>query len=310
MKTISIINYKGGVGKTTLSANLASELAFNNKRVLVVDLDPQTNLTFSFLSVEDWQSLDLQGKTIKHWYDDFLDNDNDLPLKNLIVRPKNINAKLKKFNSNGVLDIISSHLELINVDMELATRYGGNSPRTIRSSFLRLFSRLKVGLEVLEEDYDVVIIDCPPNFNIVTQNAIIASDMYLVPAKPDFLSTLGIDQLVRHIDQLTERYNDFVEQANNSSWVAINPEMAGVIFTMITIYNGQPISAQRDYMARVSRSGYNVFDTYMRDNKTLFSNSPEYGVPVVLNNELTGIYLDIRSELEKIASEFCIKANV
>lgn len=310
MKTIAIINYKGGVGKTTLSANLAAELAYNNRRVLVVDLDPQTNLTFSFLTVANWQSLDTKGKTIKHWYDDFLDNDSDIPLQKLIIKPQNINNKLKKFNSSGSVDIISSHLELINVDMELATRYGGNSDRTIRSSFLRLFSRLKVGLESLKDEYDIVIIDCPPNFNIVTQNAIIASDMYLVPAKPDFLSTLGIDQLVRHIGELTEKYNNFVEQADSPNWSCIDPEMVGVIFTMVSIYNEQPISAQRDFISRVSRIGYQVFDSYMRDNKTLFSNSPEYGVPVVLNEDLSGIYLDIRKEMEQIAAELCSKAAI
>ena len=203
MQTISFINYKGGVGKTTLTANIAAELAFRGRRVLLVDLDPQTNLTLSFIDLDTWRQLDSQGRTIKHWYDEFLDADLDEPLRDLIITPTRVNNKLRSLNSTGHIDLISSHLELINLDMELATRYGGNSERTIRSSFLRLFSRLKRGLEEVRDEYDLVLIDCPPNFNIVTQNAIIASDMYLVPAKADFLSTLGIDQLVRHIEALT-----------------------------------------------------------------------------------------------------------
>ena len=199
MDIISFINYKGGVGKTTLTANVAAELAYRGKRVLVVDLDPQTNLTLSFIDLDKWQELDEEGKTIKHWYDEFLDADLDESLSELIVVPDKVNNILNQLNSQGYVHLISSHLELINLDMELATRYGGNSERTIRSSFLRLFSRLKKGLEEVEDDYDLVLIDCPPNFNIVTQNAIIASNMYLVPAKADFLSTLGIDQLVRHL---------------------------------------------------------------------------------------------------------------
>ncbi len=310
MKVISFINYKGGVGKTTLSANVATELAYSGKKVLAIDLDPQTNLTFSFIELNEWQELDNRGITIKHWYDQFLDRDVDDSLNSLIVKPKKINDELKQMNAMGSLSLISSHLELINVDMELATRYGGNSDRTIRSSFLRLFSRLKKGLDDIRDEYDVVIIDCPPNFNIVTQNAIIASDLYLVPAKPDFLSTLGIDQLVRHIDNLTEKYNNFVKESGDDLWDTINPKLIGVVFTMINIHNAEPIRAQKTYIAQVKRNGYQVFENYMRLNSTLFSSAPEYGVPVVLNTDVTGIYLDIRTEMEEIVEELRKYASI
>lgn len=310
MEIISFINYKGGVGKTTLTANIAAELACRGKRVLVVDLDPQTNLTLSFINLDKWQELDREGKTIKHWYDEFLDADLDESLRDLIVVPDKVNNILNGMNSQGYVHLISSHLELINLDMELATRYGGNSERTIRSSFLRLFSRLKKGLKEVECDYDLVLIDCPPNFNIVTQNAIIASDMYLVPAKADFLSTLGIDQLVRHIDALTIKYNNYVEQDDSLRWERINPQLSGVIFTMITIYDGNPIQAQNTYIHQVSRAGYTVFDNYIRNNNTLFANSPEYGVPVALNMNLEGIYLRIREQIESVVDELISKTGI
>ena len=310
MDIISFINYKGGVGKTTLTANVAAELAYRGKRVLVVDLDPQTNLTLSFIDLDKWQELDREGKTIKHWYDEFLDADLDESLSELIVVPDKVNNILNQLNSKGYVHLISSHLELINLDMELATRYGGNSERTIRSSFLRLFSRLKKGLEEVENDYDLVLIDCPPNFNIVTQNAIIASNMYLVPAKADFLSTLGIDQLVRHIDALTIKYNNYVEQDDSSRWEEINPQLTGVVFTMINIYNGNPIQAQNTYIHQVSRAGYTVFDNFIRNNNTLFANSPEYGVPVALNTNVEGIYLDIRQEIESVVDELISKTGI
>lgn len=310
MDIISFINYKGGVGKTTLTANIAAELAFRGRRVLVVDLDPQTNLTFSFIDLSTWQELDQQGKTIKHWYDEFLDADLDESLRNLIIVPSKVNGVLKNIDATGYVHLISSHLELINLDMELATRYGGNSERTIRSSFLRLFSRLKKGLEEVQDDYDLVLIDCPPNFNIVTQNAIIASNMYLVPAKADFLSTLGIDQLVRHIDALTTKYNNYVNQDDSSRWEAVNPELVGVIFTMINIYSGRPIQAQNAFISQVSRAGYPVFDKFIRNNNTLFANSPEYGVPVALNGNLDGIYVDIREEIEEVADELITNTGI
>lgn len=105
MKVISVINYKGGVGKTTLSANIAAELAFQGKNVLVIDLDPQTNLTLSFIDVGEWQRLDSQGRTIKHWYDDFLDNDNDSSLRNLVFSPQRINSQLNAYNAGGKVDL-------------------------------------------------------------------------------------------------------------------------------------------------------------------------------------------------------------
>lgn len=310
MDIISFINYKGGVGKTTLTANVAAELAFRGRRVLAVDLDPQTNLTFSFIDLETWQELDNAERTIKHWYDEFLDEDEDGSLRNLIIRPQRVNYEIRNMGSDGYVDLISSHLELINVDMELATRYGGNSQRTIRSSFLRLFSRLKNGLEELVDDYDVVLIDCPPNFNIVTQNAIIASNMYIVPAKADFLSTLGIDQLVRHIDDLTDRYNTYVEEGDNGRWQIINPQLSGVVFTMITIHNGHPIQAQNNYIYQVRRAGYTVFNNFIRNNNTIFSHSPEGGVPVVLNGNLNGVYLDIRNEIENVVTELITLTDI
>lgn len=310
MEIISFINYKGGVGKTTLTANVAAELAFRGRRVLAVDLDPQTNLTFSFINLETWQELDNEERTIKHWYDEFLDEDQDGSLRNLIIRPQRVNDEIRNMKSDGYVDLISSHLELINVDMELATRYGGNSQRTIRSSFLRLFSRLKNGLEELVDDYDVVLIDCPPNFNIVTQNAIIASNMYIVPAKADFLSILGIDQLVRHIDYLTNTYNTYVDQRDNGRWQIINPQLLGVVFTMITIHNGKPIQAQNNYIYQVRRAGYTVFDNFIRNNNTIFSHSPEGGVPVVLNVNLNGVYLDIREEIENVVTELITLTDI
>ncbi|MDV8110393.1 AAA family ATPase [Bacillus sp. BAU-SS-2023] len=309
MDIISFINYKGGVGKTTLTANVASELAFRDKRVLVVDLDPQTNLTLSFIDIEKWRELDTNGKTIKHWYDEFLDADLDESLKDLIIIPDKVNNKISNMGANGCVHLISSHLELINLDMELATRYGGNSERTIRSSFLRLFSRLKKGLEEVKDDYDLVLIDCPPNFNIVTQNAIIASDMYVVPAKADFLSTLGIDQLVRHIDALKEKYNTYVEQDDSNRWSIIDPKLSGVVFTMITVYNQDPIQAQNAYMHQVRRAGYTVFENFIRNNNTMFANSPEYGVPVVLK-DVDGLYLDIRTEIENVIDELVQKTGI
>ena len=206
MSVISIINYKGGVGKTTVTANVAAELAWRGNNVLLIDMDPQASLTFSFITVDDWRDNYADATTIQKWYDAYIDFDRNVELSNLIIRPERINQRVK-----GDLDMICSHIDLINIDLELATRLGGATQRQNANSFLRLHSRLRDGLRQSEANrqYDYILIDCPPNFNLVTKTAIIASDWVLVPTIPDYLSTLGIQALRRHVNELATDYNGF-----------------------------------------------------------------------------------------------------
>ena len=303
MQTISIINYKGGVGKTTITANLAASLALRGKRVLAIDLDPQASLTFSFYSVEEWSKNYEKSKTIKNWYDAFIDKDSDLDLLSLIVNPEKVNA-----NIGGKVDLICSHLALINVDLELATRLIGGTERDLRNNYLRVYSRLRQGLQSLAaESYDFVLVDCPPNFNIVTKNSIIASDYILVPTKPDYLSTLGIDQLRKHVDELVSTYNKYVKDAGNDSFQDASPEITGVVFTMVAIHNGIPISAQRQYIQQVINSGVSTWSTQIRENKTIYADAPEYGIPVVLKEVSGKTYENVQDELRKLTDEFLEK---
>lgn len=300
MQVVSVINYKGGVGKTTITANLAAELGFRGKKVLVIDLDPQASLTFSLLKVDDWSKHYEKSKTIKNWYDAFIDDDKDMDLASLIVTPKRINSGLK-----GQVDLVCSHLALINVDLELATRLSGATARQMRQNFLRVHSRLRQGLSTIEDDpYDVCLIDCPPNFNIVTKTAIVASDHLLVPAKPDYLSTLGIDQLQRHLKELVKDYNRYVEESgDDATWEEIDPEFMGVLFTMISVRSGGPIQAQAQYIQQVKTLGVPTLNTLIRENKTIYADAPEYGVPVVLEQVHGATYESVRSELEGLATE-------
>ena len=303
MRIVSVINYKGGVGKTTIVANLVAELAFRGKKVLCIDLDPQASLTFSFVSVDAWRQNYEQDKTIKNWYDAFIDETIDFDLPSLIISPTRVNNIVRR--NGGKVGLICSHLGLINVDLELATRLAGASPRQARNNFLRVYSRFKQGLSAIAEgDYDYLLVDCPPNFNIVTRNAIVASDYYLVPAKPDYLSTLGIDQLNRHVLDLITDYNNYVHQANNPQWESVSPKMLGVLFTMIKIYSGEPISAQKQYIRQIESLAVPVLITYIRENKTIYANAPEYGVPVVIKAVSGETYENVQQELEELTSEF------
>jgi len=300
MEIISVINYKGGVGKTTITANLAAELGFRGKRVLCIDLDPQASLTFSFYSVDEWQRSFEKNRTIKNWYDAFIDKDTDLDLSSLISTPGRVNTGM-----SGRVDLICSHLALINVDLELATRLVGGTERDLRNNFLRVYSRLKQGIEHLEEDaYDFVFIDCPPNFNIVTKNSIIASDYVLIPTKPDYLSTLGIEQLKQHLKELVNTYNKHVRNSNSDDWTEAKPEILGVIFTMISVRNANPIQALQQYIEQVEVP---CFNTFIRENKTIYSSAPEYGVPVVLKRVSGQTYENVQEELESLTTELLEK---
>jgi chromosome partitioning protein len=135
----------------------------------------------------------------------------------------------------------------------------------------------------LHDEEPVILIDCPPNFNIVTKTAIVASEYVLIPAKPDYLSTLGIDYLRRSLGELVQDYNDFAQiEASGAATPAITPQILGVVFTMIQIYAHQPISAQRPFIAQTKTLGVPVFDSYIRENKTFFADAPEEGIPLVL----------------------------
>ena len=301
METVSVINYKGGVGKTTITANLAAELAWRGHDVLLIDLDPQASLTFSFFSVEHWEQNYADDKTIRNWYDAYIDQDQSLELSSLIVNLRSINNRTK-----GNVDIICSHLSLINVDLELATRLGGASPRQSRNNFLRLHSRLLDGLksENILQKYHFVLIDCPPNFNIATKTAIVASDRILVPTIPDQLSVLGIRELQRHIGELVRDFNEYAGQQISPTHSEIDPSIMGIIPTMVRIYGGGPIWSQTGFINRLKSDGLPVFDTYIRRNDSKYGTAPQYGVPVVLQSASGPTYLAVREELEDLATEF------
>ena len=291
------INYKGGVGKTTVTANLAAELAFRGRKVLLIDLDPQASLTFSFIAPDRWDAEFAASRTIKAWFDAASRNES-FPLADIVFRPPVADQVA------GRLSLIPSHLGLINVDLELATQLGGASLNQAKQNYLRVHDRLRRGLDAVPADYDLVLIDCPPNFNVVTKTAIVASEHLLIPAKPDYLSTLGIDYLVRSLNHLVREYNEFSRHNEAGEAVEIAPAILGVVFTMVQEYGGGPIAAMRPFMAQVRSLGHPVFDAYVKENKTLFAEAPQYGVPVVLQTPSAGSNRGVVQGIEQFVTEF------
>lgn len=302
MNVVSVINYKGGVGKTSLTANLAAELAYRGKKVLLLDMDAQASLTFSLIPPDEWQEKYAETQTIKSWFDSF-ERGTPIPLNSIVNTPSKINRKLS--SSGGRVDAIYSHLGLINVDLELATNIGGATLAQAKKNFIKIHRRLAEGLEIFSDnDYDLILIDCPPNFNIVTKTAIIASNFILVPARPDYLSTMGIDYLVRSVTGLVRDYNDFATLEQGEKEDLIKPKLLGVVFTMIQEYGGGPMAAQRAFMGQHQTAGLSVFDSYIKRNDTLFADAPQYGVPVVLNRYASGSHQSVVDGLEDVATEF------
>ncbi|AVS97300.1 ParA family protein [Paracidovorax avenae] len=305
MNVVAVINYKGGVGKTTVTANLAAELAWQGKRVLLIDTDAQASLTFSFVKPDVWDSTYKDTKTIKSWFDAISGGAEPPPLEDFVITPKEANSRLRK--GSGQIDLICSHLGLINVDLELATLLGGVNLNQTKRNYIKVHGKLRAAIQDLKgkENYDIILIDCPPNFNIVTKNAIVASENILIPAKPDYLSTLGIDYLQRSVKELAKEYNEYATL--DSDGQRISPNILGVVFTMIQITSGAPIRAQKQFISQTKRLDVPTFENYFRENKTIFASAPQDLVPVVLNRFTNGTYSAVVEEIENFVEEFDLK---
>lgn len=307
MKTISLINYKGGVGKTTITANLGAQLAKDGLRVLMVDLDPQTSLTFSFVPQDEWKQFE-KTKTIKNWFDAYASRE-DFDFTSLPLDLPKIDRIIG--NCGGSLKLISSHLDLINIDLNLAQTLGSGTAQDRELNYLEIFSRLRVGLKNFEDAFDVVLIDCPPNFNVVTRTAIAASDFILVPTKADYLSTIGFENLLRNVRKFETEFNQYQKMWPKKA-VVMSPQWLGIIFTMVSLYNREPIRNQRGYFSAVIELATRpveagglgrdiTFDEYVRENKSEHATAPEVGIPVIFGDSRGKTYVEVRAELRQLA---------
>jgi chromosome partitioning protein len=188
-RVISLINLKGGVAKTTTTVALAETLSSQfRKRVLVIDLDPQTNATVMLIGEEKWKALNEKGHTLATLFKDALTPDD---------RQFNLEKTLQRGVSDvqgaNTVDLLPSSLELIDVQDRLASAPTGQFYSVTPVDLLRL------AVKPIIDDYDIVLIDCPPNLGIITLNGLRISEGYIIPSVPDVLSTYGIPQIVRRV---------------------------------------------------------------------------------------------------------------
>jgi len=149
----------------------------------------------------------------------------------------------------------------------------------------------------------VVLIDCAPNFNMVTRTAIVASDHLLVPARPDYLSTLGLDYLRERLSRLVDQYGEVAPSP-------ISPELLGVVHTMIQYAGAGILRSQRQSMEQLARIEIPAFRQTIRENKTAFTESGIQSLPVVLAAESTTAIENLRYDLQQLTSEFIAKTRV
>src|SRR5262245_25041538 len=158
MRVISVINFKGGVGKTTLTANLGAELARRGQRVLLVDLDPQSSLTYSFYAPDVAAGKIPPDRSIKSWYDSFDRGVPYRPLSECVVIPAAVNAKVAEYG--GFVGLIPSTISLMDHELSMLANVGLRGVEPGQELF-----RLRRALSAALRDpalggYDVVLIDC------------------------------------------------------------------------------------------------------------------------------------------------------
>lgn len=212
-KVVSLINMKGGVGKTTLAFNLAWHSAWQaNLRVLAIDLDPQANLSQYFMGAEKYLSyLNEQKGTVVDIFEQFSAPAN-LSGSPAPLDPKKVIHRLHKWSDGSLLDLIPSRLELA---------WTLKNP-TEKSHLLPHF------IAGVKENYDLILIDCAPTESILTAAAYKSSRYVIVPVKPEFLATIGLPLLARSIQEFR------IMHQNQSL------EIAGVIFNDMRRSNTPP----------------------------------------------------------------------
>ncbi|MBC2091008.1 ParA family protein [Listeria welshimeri] len=247
-KVIALANQKGGVGKTTSSVNLSSSLAFLGKKVLLVDIDPQGNAS---------SGVGVNKGEIEHCIYDVLVDD------------VAIQGVLQKTDLDN-LNVIPATIQLAGAEVELV-------PAISREI------RLKKAIDSIRDDYDYVIIDCPPSLGLLTLNALTAADSVLIPVQCEYYALEGLSQLLNTIRIVQKHLNEDLE-------------IEGVLLTMLdarTNLGIQVIEEVKKYFQN------KVFNTIIPRNVRL-SEAPSHGKPILLydaKSKGAEVYLELAKEV-------------
>ena len=304
-RVISFINYKGGVAKTTTTYHVGCSLAQHfGKRVLLIDIDPQTNLTFLCAPVEKWQEQKKRRGTIRNIYGRFQEKQ-ALDTKRFVWQEPIANGR---FRVAG-LDLIPCDIELLGEDLSggiVADKFS-DLPALKKHSlnYLRERRFLRAAIKEVEDKYDYVLIDCPPNLYLMTENALAASVWYVVTAIPDHLSTIGLNILKHKVDQIGKRLRAAETFAGKDPSANAVAQLGGVIFVRVRLGGARITNVHADKMDEVAEMLGDGSCFKARTTELIgYGEAAEAAVPVWAHPSANAIKAAKKREYERITEEF------
>lgn len=267
---IAIINMKGGVGKSTLCANLAWHFAgMTNwrRRVLVIDLDPQFNASQYLLGVARYQSDVMAPATPTVW--DIFEQQSRAP--GLRAANRSLNDSIRRivnYQGGGHVDLVPSQLELS------FTLKNPSQKEHLLSNFVA----------DIENNYDLILVDCAPTESVLTTAAYLTADNILIPVKPEFLSTIGLPLIRQSLSDFERSYRKSVG-------------VSGICFNMCTDYAPEETLSKSEVRALAQNFGWHVFDEEMPYSKS-FPKGARQGKPIFWTSYA-------RSNVSAKVSAFC-----
>ena len=235
-RTVSVVNMKGGVGKSTTVASLAEVLSSEGLRVLVIDLDPQSNVSMMLAGQDRWIELRQNGLTIDEYFNQYVYGGEPRFFRQFIA------GRVSDIAGDPPLDLLISTPEFRYIERHALEKWvsQGFDIRQLNTRFSRLTAS---AIENVSESYDLVLFDCPPGISMFAEAAIELSEFIVIPTIPDYVSRLGIfafrKRALRSMEQ--RRFTD--ER----------------IWTLITKYEDQNTLHQSE--AEMLKQQFNVFDT-------------------------------------------------
>ena len=304
-KVISFINYKGGVAKTTSTYHIGCWLAgLNNKNVLLIDIDPQTNLTFLCAPVEEWKKRKSKVGTIATMYKRFLEKKPIEPKRYIWESP----ILIKKGVRHPRIDLIPCDIDLIGEDIgsgQIAGAYPSmemlkrNAKQFIRDRYF-----LRKAIEEVEDRYHYILIDCPPNLYLMTQNALTASDYYIVTTIPDHLSTIGLNILINKTKRIKELMDSAATLAGEKASRKTFASFGAVLFVRVRIGGAMLTTAHADKMEEVRN--FLGADKCFKDHTTEligYTEAAENSLPIWLHNTDNARRASQKKEYPRITEE-------